>query len=328
MVAEVESGRRLKVFRTDRGGEFNSGAFVTSCSERGIKHNCTTPYSPQQTGVVERWNQTIVEMARCSLKSMRVPSKFWGEAVKAAVYLLNQSPTKSLNGKTLFEAWFGEKPGVRHLHTFGYVAYAKRVGPRVTKLVDRSTPGVFPGYEPGTKGYRVCDPVNDKLMVTRDVILDEKKAWNWVEDGSRICVQATTPYTFTVQYPDKVHGPAIGCNSELGVDPIFAGVPASPAASIPSAGNVGDTNTPPHTPISGASGSTPPAVLVQWATPPTNDSADSDGGPRRYRTIPNLLDTTEEIYDIKYSGFCLVVAEEPRSIEEAMIENYETGYAN
>lgn len=104
MVAEVESGRRLKVFRTDRGGEFNSGAFVTFCSERGIKHNSTTPYSPQQTGVVERRNQTVVEMARCLLKSMRVPGKFWGEVVKVAVYLLFQSPIKSLNGKTSFEA--------------------------------------------------------------------------------------------------------------------------------------------------------------------------------------------------------------------------------
>ena len=79
----------------------------------------------------------------------------------------------------------------------------------------------------------------------------------------------------------------------MGADPIFAGVLASPAVSIPSVGNVGDTNTPPHTPISGASGSTPLVVPIQWATLPTDASADSDGDPRRYRTIPNLLDTTE-----------------------------------
>jgi transposase InsO family protein len=174
IAAEVESGSRLKALRTDRGGEFNSRAFTVYCSEQGIRHNTTTAYTPQQNGVVERRNQTIVEMAGCMLKSMNVPGKFWGEAVKTVVYLLNRSPTKSLDGKTPFEVWYGRKPSVRHLHTFGCKVFAKRIQPGITKLADRSTPGVFLGYEPGTKGYRVYDPVNDKLLVTRDVIFDEK----------------------------------------------------------------------------------------------------------------------------------------------------------
>lgn len=107
-----------------------------------------------------------------------MPGKFWGEAVKAAVYLLNRSPTKSLNGQTPFEAWYGRKPSVRHLRTFGCMAFAKRTGPRITKLADRSTLGVFLGYDSGTKGYRVYDPINDKLIVTRDVLFDEKRGWN------------------------------------------------------------------------------------------------------------------------------------------------------
>jgi hypothetical protein len=71
------------------------------------------------------------------LKTMSVPGKFWGEAVRTAVYVLNRAPTKSLNGKTPYEAWFGKKPGVKHLRTFGCTAYAKRLGPAVTKLSDR-----------------------------------------------------------------------------------------------------------------------------------------------------------------------------------------------
>ena len=74
--AELESGSRLKAFRTDRGGEFNSSAMITFCSERGIRHSTTTPYTPQQNGVVERRNQTIVEMAHCLHKSMQVPGRF------------------------------------------------------------------------------------------------------------------------------------------------------------------------------------------------------------------------------------------------------------
>lgn len=181
--AEREHGYCLKAFRSDRGGEFNSNVFAAYCNEQGIKHNTTAPYSSQQNGIVERWNQSVVEMARCLLKSMRVPAKFWGEAVKTAVYILNRSPTRSLEGRTPFEASYGKKPSVRHLRTFGCVAYAKRVGPGITKLVDRSVPGVFFSYEPGTKAYRVYDPVGKKLIVTRDVIFDEKKAWNWAADG-------------------------------------------------------------------------------------------------------------------------------------------------
>ena len=76
--AEAESGKRLKAFRTDRGGEFNSGVFTVYCNENGIKRNTTAPYSPQQNGVVEWRNQSVVEMARCFLKSMQVPGRFWG----------------------------------------------------------------------------------------------------------------------------------------------------------------------------------------------------------------------------------------------------------
>jgi transposase InsO family protein len=76
--AEVESGGKLKALRTDKGGEFTSNMFLFFCSEGGIKHYTTTPYSPQQNGVVERINQTVVEMASCMLKSMQVPS-FFGE---------------------------------------------------------------------------------------------------------------------------------------------------------------------------------------------------------------------------------------------------------
>jgi hypothetical protein len=81
----------------------------------------------------------VVVMARCMLKTMRVPPEFWGEVVYTAVYILNRSPTKSLNKKTPFEAWHGKKPRVSHLRTFGCVAHVKMVGPGLKKLSDRSS---------------------------------------------------------------------------------------------------------------------------------------------------------------------------------------------
>jgi hypothetical protein len=122
---------------------------------------------------VERRNQTVVEMARCMLKSMNVPSELWREAVCTTVYVLNRCPTKCLNDKTPYEAWHGRKPTVSHLRTFGCVAHVKKVGPGLNKLSDRSSKMVFIGYESGTKGYRFLDPATNKLVVSKDVIFDE-----------------------------------------------------------------------------------------------------------------------------------------------------------
>lgn len=120
----------------------------------------------------------MVEMARCLLKTMKVPSVFWGEAVRTVVYLLNRSPTKALNSKTPYEAWHGKKPKVSHLKIFGCVANVKLVGPGISKLSDRSSKMVFIGYESGTKGYRLFDPSTNRLVVSREVIFEENKPWN------------------------------------------------------------------------------------------------------------------------------------------------------
>ncbi|CAL1392261.1 unnamed protein product [Linum trigynum] len=183
VMAEVESGCKLKILRTDRGGEFTSNELESYCENLGMKHQLTAPYSPQQNGIVERRNQTIVGMARSLLKSMNVPATFWGEAVMTTVYLLNRAPTKSVIGKTPYEAWHKHKPDVRHLRTFGCVAHVKTVGKHLSKLEDRSKPMVFIGYEsPVSKAYRMYNPATQKLVVTRDVVFDEGRKWDWTKD--------------------------------------------------------------------------------------------------------------------------------------------------
>jgi hypothetical protein len=140
---EVETGRKLRVLRTDNGGEFTSVEFESYCAERGVTRQHTTPYTPQQNDVVERRNQSVVTMARSLLKSRNVPVTFWGEAVATAVYLLNRAPTKALEGMTPYQAWHGRKPDVAHLRTFGCVAFLKVTKPNLKKLEDRGTPAVF-----------------------------------------------------------------------------------------------------------------------------------------------------------------------------------------
>ena len=85
-------------------------------------------------------------------------------------------PTKALKGKTSFEAWHGHKPNVSFLRTFGRVGHVKNTKPHLGKLEDRSTPMVLLGYEEGNKAYLLYDPRGGKVVVSHDVVFDEKAA--------------------------------------------------------------------------------------------------------------------------------------------------------
>ena len=78
MRAEVESDKKLRVLRTNRSGEFTSVEFIAYCADQGVVRHHIAPYSPQQNGVVERWNQTVVGMARSMMKAKGMPARFWG----------------------------------------------------------------------------------------------------------------------------------------------------------------------------------------------------------------------------------------------------------
>ena len=82
------------------------------------------PYTPQQNGVAERKNRSLMEMARCMVKSQQLPHVFWLEAVMCAAYILNRFPTKALQSITPYEAWHGKKPFFGHLRVFGCLGYA------------------------------------------------------------------------------------------------------------------------------------------------------------------------------------------------------------
>ena len=171
--AERKSGKKLLALRTDCGGEFAATDFIEYCAELGVHRQLTAPYMPQQNGVVEWRNQAVVGTARSMLKAKGLPSKFWGEAVTTAVYLLNRSSSKSVGGKTPYELWTGSVPGVQHLRTFGCVAHMKVTTPNLKKLDDRSRRTIFVGYEPGSKAYRVYDPVSQRVHVSRDLVFEE-----------------------------------------------------------------------------------------------------------------------------------------------------------
>ena len=179
--AEREKELKLICLRTDNGGEFTSKEFISFCSEHVIQRHFSTPYTPQQNGVVERKNRTILDMTRAMLKNKNLPKVFWGEAISTAVYLLNRAPTKSLEGKTPYEGWIGRQPSVEHLKVFGCIVFVKTLGKILRKLDDRSIPMIFIGYEKGVKGHRAFNIVSQTIHITRDAVFEEEKSWNWEE---------------------------------------------------------------------------------------------------------------------------------------------------
>ncbi|KAK8331416.1 hypothetical protein V6Z11_A10G073500 [Gossypium hirsutum] len=98
-----------------------SERFQKLCEQAGIHHQLTIVYTPQQSRVCERKNQTVLDIARCLLFQSKLPSKFWAEAVNTLVYLLNKLPTNAVKEKTPFEAWNEIKPSSLHLKMFGCV---------------------------------------------------------------------------------------------------------------------------------------------------------------------------------------------------------------
>jgi hypothetical protein len=157
--------------------------FAGVCEQAGIKRHLTGPYAPQQNGVVERRNRTVMEMARASLKSMNVPVEFWGEVVKHSVYLLNRLPTRILGDKTPHEVWSGRKPNLGHVRVFGCTAHAKASTPHLKKLDDRSKPMVYFGVEEGSKAHRLFEPITGRIVVSRDTVFEETMRWDWCNNS-------------------------------------------------------------------------------------------------------------------------------------------------
>ena len=118
-LVENESSKKIKTLRSDNRGEFVKNEFESFLSKHGIQHQKTVPYTPQQNGVVERKNRTLVEMDRCMFYSKGLHKKIWAEVVSCANFILNQVSTKVVKHVTPEEKWNGRKPDISNFKVFG-----------------------------------------------------------------------------------------------------------------------------------------------------------------------------------------------------------------
>ncbi|GJR73351.1 gag-pol polyprotein, partial [Tanacetum coccineum] len=161
--------------------------------QEGIKRQFTTAYTPQQNGVAERMNRTLLERARAMLATASLGKSFWTEAVNTACYVINQSPSTAVELKTPMEMWTGKPVNYSDLHIFGSLVYVMDNTQETTKLDPKSRKCLFLGYADGVKGYRLWDPTAHKVVVSRDVVFMEDKIQE-IEEGD-----STTRETTTIQ---------------------------------------------------------------------------------------------------------------------------------
>lgn len=269
VLVEKQSGLYIKTLRTDRGGEFVSHEFISFCEENGIQRELTTPYTPEQNGVAERKNRTVVEMARSMLKGKGLPNNLWAEAVATAVYLLNLSPTRAMLNMVPFEAWNGFTPTVSHLKIFGSLCYSLIPSQNRKKLDQKSQKCIFVGYSTQSKAYRLYNPESKKILTRRDVIFDESMSWNWQEKDNQEHLQH--------------------------VQQQVESIPTSEADSVMT------EQTSPLSPQS-----TPSPISTPGTTTPADQSEGSStdlstpAAQRRYRSLADLYETC---------GFALMVAD-------------------
>jgi hypothetical protein len=166
---ENQKGRTVKCIQSDNGTEYINNDFEKLLKKRGITRRLTVPYNPEQNGISERKNRTLLDMARCLLIESGLPSSFWAEAVNTANYLRNRCPSKSLNGKTPYEMWTGKKPNLKHLRIFGSKVFCLNRSPGKGKLTCRSKEGILVGYSEESKAYRIWVPEERKVEISRDV---------------------------------------------------------------------------------------------------------------------------------------------------------------
>lgn len=166
---ENETNKTIKCLRSDGGGEYCNKKFTLFLKSAGIKHQQTVPYTPEQNGVAERANRTIIEKGRALLSEADLNKKYWAEAVSTVVYLKNRSPTKAVSNAVPEKLWTGKEIDLSHLKVFGCLAFALKPKQKRRKLDMKTEPMIFIGYPDNQKGYRLMDPKTGTITVARNV---------------------------------------------------------------------------------------------------------------------------------------------------------------
>ena len=145
-----------------------SEEFKQFLKECGIRSEPTAAYSPQQNGVSERLNRTLVEAARSMISHAGLSKAYWAEAVATATYLRNRMMSSAIkSGITPYQLWYGKKPNLKHLRVFGCTVYSLIPDGERKKLDEKAQKLQFIGYTETAGNYKVWDENKQMLHSSR-----------------------------------------------------------------------------------------------------------------------------------------------------------------
>jgi hypothetical protein len=171
--AQNEFGLRIKKIRSDNGTEFKNSQIEGFLEEEGIKHEFSSPYTPQQNGVVERKNRTLLDMARTMLDKYKTLDRFWAEAINNACYSINRLYLHRILKKTSYELFTGKKPNVSYFRVFGSKCFILVKRCRNSKFALKVVEGFLLGYDSNIWAYRVFNKSTGSVEVSCDIVFDE-----------------------------------------------------------------------------------------------------------------------------------------------------------
>jgi transposase InsO family protein len=171
--AQNEFGLRIKKIRSDNGTEFKNSQIEGFLEEEGIKHELSSPYTPQQNGVVESKNRTLLDMARTMLDEYKTPDRFWAEAINTGCYSINRLYLHRILKKTSYELLTGKKPNVSLFRVFGSKCYILVKRGRKSKFAPKAVEGFLLGYDSNIRAYRVFNKSTGLVEVSCDIVFDE-----------------------------------------------------------------------------------------------------------------------------------------------------------
>jgi hypothetical protein len=172
-LVEMQSEKKIKVLRTNNGGEYVNHEIHTLFHEASIQLQHTVPYTPQQNGVAERKTRSLKEMEYCMLHAKSLPQRLWDEALNCETYIQKKFPHIYFKDKTPYKAWSGLKPEVTHFHISVSCAWAQIPSEKRKALDPQSTECIVFGYPDGVKGYRLIYLSLDMIIIERSVQFEE-----------------------------------------------------------------------------------------------------------------------------------------------------------
>jgi hypothetical protein len=171
--AQNEFGLRIKKIRSDNGTKFKNSQIEGFLEDGGIKHEFSSPYTPQQNGVVERKNITLLDMARTMLDKYKTSDQFWAEAINTACYSINWLYLHRILKKTSYELLTSKKPTVSYFRVFGSKCFILAKRGRKSKFAPKAVEGFLLGYDSNTRAYRVFNKSTRLVEVSCDIVFDE-----------------------------------------------------------------------------------------------------------------------------------------------------------